>query len=175
MNDHDDAVRDSLIGIKKKKMQRGISRFNAKNGLLYEVDESKIYVPGQGIEHIRKVNEKLLSCGHSAGFGVGHIAECGHAVCILCVERFVLECAEFGCFRKLCTVPDCECSACSVDYVFYCKKHAVKGKILSFACNIFASRSKNEERIMGTCGEYYSRRLQLRVKNEAQGKRESNT
>ncbi len=170
MDDYDDVVRDSVSGIKKKRTQRRVSKFNIEDGLLYDIEESKVYVPGEGIGHIRRINEKLLSCGHSAGIGIGHIAECGHAPCALCVERSVLECAEPDCFRKLCTVPKCICSVHYVDGVFYCKEHAIKKKILSFFSFLFLGRTSNENRISEIRNEYYSRRLQLRVKNETQGK-----
>lgn len=126
------------------------------------INLSKIYVPGEGIEHIHRVNEKLLSCGHSAGFGLGHIPACGHAVCALCVERYVLECCREGCFKKLCTVRGCVCCARSVEGVFYCKTHSIMAVIGSISGNIFLSRTDNEQRIICRGGEYYSRRIQLR-------------
>lgn len=168
MNDYEDVLRDSLAGIKTKRIRKRISKFNPEDGLLFDVEEGKAYVEGRGIIHVSEVQEKILDCNHSGGFGLGHIAECGHTVCMLCVERFVLECAEPGCFKKLCTVPKCRCCAREVEGVFYCKEHCFWANIGSFLSPLFLGSINNEKRAMAVFNGYYSRRLQLRVRNEAE-------
>lgn len=162
MNENEDVLRDALAGIKTKRTRRRISKFNPEDGLLFEADEGKVYVPGKGIVHIHEVKEKIFDCGHSARIGLGHIAECGHTVCALCIERFVLECAEMSCFKKLCTVPGCYCRAREVDAAFFCKKHYFWACIDSFGGFLFLGKVGNEERVRAILSEYYSRRLQLR-------------
>ncbi len=155
MNEQDDVLKDALSGIKTKRTRRRISRFNPEDGLLLDVEEGKVYVPGKGILHIREVKEKILDCGHSAGFGLGHIAECRHTVCVLCVERFVLECAEFSCFKKLCTVPRCYRCAREVEGVFFCRKHWFWACFDSFGSFLFLGKVGNEERARAIISEYY--------------------
>lgn len=172
MNENEDVLRDALAGIKTKRTRKIISRFNAQEGLLFDIKEGKTYIEGQGIVHVQDVKEIILDCGHSARIGLGHIAECGHTVCALCIERFVLECAEMSCFKKLCTVPKCKCSARDVDGVFFCKNHYFWACFDSFGSCLFLGKVGNEERIRAILSEYYSRRLQLRARNEAERKRE---
>lgn len=162
MNENDDALKDALAGIKTKRTRRRISRFNPEDGLLFEADEGKVYVPGRGIVHVHEVKEKILDCGHSARVGLGHIAECGHTVCALCIERFVLECAEMSCFKKLCTVPRCYRCAREVEGAFFCRKHYFWACIDSFLFLFLLNRKDKDERIRAILSEYYSRRLQLR-------------
>jgi len=166
MNEHEDVLRDALAGIKTKRTRRRITRFNPSDGLLLDIEEGKVYVPGKGIVQVHEVKEKILDCGHSAGMGLGHIADCGHAVCALCVERYVLECAKPGCFRKLCTVKRCVCCAREVDNVFYCRKHSAWAGINSFAGFFILNEEDKAGEMRAVTEEYYSRRLQLRARNE---------
>ncbi len=162
MNENEDVLRDALAGIKRKRTRKIISRFNAQDGLLFDIKEGKTYVEGQGIVHVHDVKEIILDCGHSARIGLGHIAECGHTVCAFCIERFVLECARLGCFRKLCTVRKCRCSARSVDNIFFCRRHSIWARIDSFASFFILSSKEKAGEMMAVTEEYYSRRLQLR-------------
>ena len=166
MSEHEDALRDAFAGIKTKRTRRRIARFNPEDGLLLDIEEGKVYVPGKGIVQVHEVKEKILDCNHSSRFGLGHIADCGHTVCTLCVERYVLECAKPGCFRKLCIVPKCKCCAREVENVFYCRKHFFMPFIDSFAFLVFMKKEENVERLNAMNAEYYSRRLQLRARNE---------
>jgi hypothetical protein len=168
MNDYEDILKDAVSGIKTKRTRKRISRFNPEDGLLFDVEEGKAYVEGKGIIHVRELQEKILDCGHSAANGIGHIAECGHSVCALCVERFVLECAKQDCFKKLCTVPRCRCCAREVEGVFYCRKHFFWVNIGSFASFLILGSANNEKRAIAVFNEYYSRRLQLRRRDEAE-------
>lgn len=170
MNENDETLRDALAGIKTKRTRRRITKFNPEDGLLLDIEEGKVYVPGKGIVQIHEVKEKILDCNHSSRFGLGHIADCGHTVCSLCVERYVLECAKPGCFKKLCTVPKCKCCAREVDNVFFCKRHAFWARIDSFAFLVFMRGNENIDRLSGMNNEYYSRRIQLRPRNEAERK-----
>lgn len=158
----DDVLRDALAGIKTKRTRRRISKFDSNDGLLFDINEGKAYVEGQGIVHVQDVREIILECGHSARIGLGHIAECGHTVCALCIERFVLECAKPGCFRKLCTVRKCRCSARSVENLFYCKRHSIWARIDSFASLFILNANEKNEEVRAVTDEYYSRRLKLR-------------
>ncbi len=167
MDDYEDVLRDAVSGIKTKRVRKRISKFNPEDGLLFDLEEGKVYVEGKGIIHVRELQEKILDCRHSAANGIGHIADCGHAVCVLCVERFVLECAEPDCFKKLCTVSKCRCRAREVEGVFYCRWHYFWASIGSFVSHLVLGRVNNEERAKSVFNEYYSRRLQLRVRNEA--------
>jgi len=162
MSEQDDVLRDALAGIKVKKTRKRISRFNASDGITAEIEEGKTHVPGKGIVHVQDVKEIILDCRHSSRFGIGHIADCGHAVCALCAEKLVLECAKPGCFRKLCTVRGCFCCARYVDAVFFCKKHYFWARIDSFGCSLLYHGKEWEERASVIADEYYSRRLQLR-------------
>jgi len=168
MNENEDVLRDAFAGIKTKRIRKRISKFNPEDGLLFDVEEGKAYVEGKGIIHVSELQEKILDCGHSAANGIGHIDDRDHAVCMLCVERFVLECAHPGCFKKLCTVPKCRCRAREVEGVFYCKEHYFWASIGSFVSHLVLGRVNNEKRAMAVFNEYYSRRLQLRARNEAE-------
>lgn len=162
MNQNEDILRDALSGIKTKRTRRRITKFDPKDGLLLDIEEGKVYSPGKGIIHIHEVKEKILDCNHSATFGLGHIASCGHTVCALCVERLILECAYHGCFKKLCTVEECDFCAREVEAVYYCREHYLKARVKAFVSPLLIGRTKSLERAVAVIDGYYARRLTLR-------------
>lgn len=119
----DEAFLHGLSGIKRARTRKKILRFSKENGLLSDVEGSRVYVPGQGIVEVTGETEVILDCGHPAGLGIGHVADCGHLVCKQCVQKHILECADPGCFRKLCTVKGCRNSARMMIGVYFCRKH----------------------------------------------------
>ena len=52
MNEHDEVLRDALAGIKTKRTRRRITRFNPSDGLLLDIEEGKVYVPGNAVRSL---------------------------------------------------------------------------------------------------------------------------
>lgn len=175
MNNFDEVFKDAIIGIKKKKRRVRLSRFNAQDGIVSDTDEIKNYIPGQGIVHIQEVQAKILDCGHSAGLGLGHVADCGHTACAMCVEKFILECQDPGCFKRLCTVQGCLCCALYVDGVYSCKEHHFGALVGSFFSFIFLGGRGFDERLGNINNVYRARRMQIRGGNEKRNNTRSHT
>lgn len=165
MDNFEGALKDEMSGIKKRKRIVRLSRFNLRDGIVSDTDEIKDYVPGKGIVHIQDIHAKILDCGHSAGLGLGHVADCGHTVCTLCVEKFILECQNPDCFRRLCTVERCPSCARFVDGVYSCRGHYFWAIIGSFFSSLFLGRRRFDERLERVGEVYSARRMQIRGKN----------
>ena len=126
---------NGMSGIKRKRKRKRVSPFNPEDRIVSDSGGGKVYVPGQGIFEGDDENEIVLSCGHPASFGLGHIADCGHVICMMCIKKHNLECADPCCFRKLCTVKGCKNSAKLMLGVYFCRKHQI-GMVIEALANI---------------------------------------
>ena len=160
--DEKDLLIEALMGIKRKRTRTEFSMFDPDDPAVFDEDEMKGYQPGKGIIHIKKTTRKIFNCGHSAEVGLGHIATCRHTVCALCMGRYVLECADGGCLKRLCLVEDCHNAAHFIDGVPYCEKHSKPALVWALGSLLFLGRRKREEIANQVADNYYGRRLQIR-------------
>jgi hypothetical protein len=181
MNNRDEfeeKIYQDLSGIKRFKKQKIISRFNAEDGVLSETEGGRFYVPGEGIVEGARETEILLDCGHSSIFGVGHVAECGHTVCRLCIQKYVLVCAHPGCFRNLCIVKGCRNSARVMRGVYsrmmigvyFCKKHQLGMFVKVLGRVLFTGRRRTREWMDEIKQEYFPNALPEKRKRLTNGR-----
>lgn len=166
----EEILESGINDIERAKKQKRILRFNARNGVVSDVESEKSYVPGQGIVEGVRETEIILDCGHPASFGLGHIAECGHAICLHCAQNEGLVCAEKGCFRKLCTVKGCRNRPCIMIGLSFCRKHQIGMLIEVLSSKMFEGGRKTQHWIDDMQQEYRSRRLPEKRKELPYGK-----
>ena len=95
----------TAVGIKHVKRKQKLSaKTFSENPCFVDRDEGKDFVTGKGIVHSLTENIHTFDCGCLASKDeFGGKCEEGHVVCKSCL--FI--CAHEGCFRRLCTVPEC--------------------------------------------------------------------
>lgn len=121
-------------GIKKSRRIHKIS-LGSRDLTLADEEESTGIGKDESIVRKHTIKSSLYDCGHQIREdNFGHQAECGHAICRACVERFNLICNYDGCMKKLCAVP--RCFTRDVDGKLYCTKHGREGKFFTFLMNI---------------------------------------
>jgi len=147
---------EAITGIKCVKRQKRIKKFNLEDGVFSDFEAGKVYVPGRGIVESEKETTVFFDCSHPANFGIGHIADCGHVICKLCVQRYVLVCAHPGCFKKLCTVKGCSNRARMMSGVYFCKKHQFSELMGVLGSLFLFGRRRTQEIIDEIKQEYYS-------------------
>jgi len=155
-NNFDEIFTQGITGIKKTKRQKRISRFNWEEGVLFEEEAERSFDPMEGIVEKSRETEIILDCGHSSSVGFGHVSECGHTVCSLCLQKFVFLCAAPGCFLKLCTVIGCENLARAGFGVYFCKKHLITAFIANLVNLLISGGRVTREHNQALRNEYYS-------------------
>lgn len=169
-NDFEEIPKAGISGIKRFKKQKRFSSYNQENAVFSDVEGGRSYVPGHGIIEGVRETEIILDCGHSSSFGIGHIAECGHTVCLSCVQKYTLVCAHPSCFRKLCTVKGCKNSARMMSGVYFCKKHQFSEAVATLSNLLFLGRRRTQEIIDEVKQEYYSAFLPKKKKELTDGR-----
>jgi len=169
-DDFEEILLHGISGIKKFIKQKIILPYDKKKGVVSDVKGGKWHVPGQGIVEGARKTEVILDCGHPASFGLGHVAECGHVVCKLCVQRYALVCAYPGCFRNLCRVKGCSNSARMMSGVYFCKKHQFSEAVATLSNLLFLGRRRTQGIIDEVKQEYYSTFLPEKKKELTNGR-----
>jgi len=146
-NEFDEKFFHAISGIKKAKKQKKVSLFKWGNGILTETESDRVFVPGQGIVDSTRETEIIFDCGHSSRFSIGHISDCGHAVCRICLFEYILTCANPGCFKKLCTVQGCDNSARAMSGLFFCKKHKLFAFFKYIFSRLFLGKLRTQQKI----------------------------
>jgi len=155
-NNFEEKFAQGLSGIKKEKKQKRISRFDWKEGILFEVEAERGFDPEGGIIEGSIETEIILDCRHPSSVGFGHVAECGHTICRQCQEKFILTCADPGCFLRLCVVQGCSNSARAGLGVFFCKWHLVTALIANLVSMFISGRRITRENTEALRRDYYS-------------------
>lgn len=133
----------TAVGIKQVKRKQKLSaKTFSENPCFVDRDEGKDFVTGKGIVHSLTENIHTFDCGCLASKDdFGGKCEENHVVCKECL--FI--CAHEGCFRRLCTVPECA-SRMTVRGIIFCRTHGILALILSIL-GLFEQRAGRERRI----------------------------
>jgi hypothetical protein len=143
----------TAVGIKqvKKKQKLSLKTFS-ESPCFYDRDEGKDFVAGKGIVHSLTDNIHTFDCGCLASKDeYGGKCEDGHVVCKECL--FI--CAHEGCFRRLCTVPQC-LSRMTVRGRMFCRSHGIIALILSIL-GLLEHRAGQERRMSHAEAEIQTR------------------
>lgn len=133
----------TAVGIKHVKRRQRLSLKPFRESPCFDdFDGDKDFVEGKGIVHSTTVNIHTFDCRHLASKEeYGGMCEDGHVVCKECL--FI--CAHEGCFRRLCTVPECT-SRMVVRGSMFCRTHGIFALILSML-GFLEPRTQQERRI----------------------------
>ena len=168
----DDIIKDSRDDIRREEKQKRLRRYDKKTGFLGRGEKRRRREPGEGIRITEDEDELVLNCRHPYRNGLGHEADCKHTVCIDCLERYNLVCAEPGCFRAFCTAEKCRNKPHMYAGLPFCLKHKLLFMNMILSCNLL-SKKKAERILQNYKREYESKKSKVRSRMQKDYKEKS--